>query len=474
MSPARSTWLKYGGYVGSVGGARVLGVLLTAITFPIIVRRLGVEMYGVWSYVIAVLTFLDLVANPGLTSHAQQQVAARRAEAADLVSDILVLRSFLTLFAIALIFVLAAFEVRSDAARLLQFYGVSILVINLTGTEYLLSSLELFHVRSLLSVTQQAVYTIGIVLTVHSPKDYMWVPASILISALPTNLCGWIFVYREGLRLNLGFHARRWWPLLVPSGHYALATSMSTLYHRTGHVVVRWLLGEHALGLYAAGTRMVDFVRNFVSIGFSVITPRIAQAADSPGSLRRLSRFSVAGIALVGLPLILIVLTTARVLVPLVLGSQYEESARLLPWLAAYVVVAPLAAFYSGTILYALGRYRQYLISTASGAGVAVLGYAILVPLAGLRGASTAFVLGEFVVALVAYKLAPDPSRDVWNNPLLTVALAASAVMAIPLLVASRLGGRPVLASVVGGLLYVMVCGWQTRARIAAEFQHAD
>jgi O-antigen/teichoic acid export membrane protein len=215
-------------------------------------------------------------------------------------------------------------------------------------------------------------------------------------------------------------------------------------------------------------------VRNFVSIGFTVITPRIAQAADSPSSLRRLSRFSVAGIALVGLPLILVVFTTARVLVPLVLGSQYDESARLLPWLAAYVVVAPLASFYSGTILYALGRHRQYLISTSSGAGVAVIAYSILVPLAGLRGASVAFVLGELVVALVAYKLAPEPSRDVWNNPLLKVALAASAVMAIPLFVASRLNVRPVLASVVGGLLYVLVCGWQTRARIAAEFQRAD
>lgn len=451
-----------------------MGTLLTAITFPIIVRRLGVEMYGVWSYVIAVLTFLDLVANPGLTSHAQQQVAARRMAAAEVVSDTLVLRALLSVLVIALILGLAALEARPDAARLLRFYGVSILLINLTSTEHLLSSLELFHVRSLLTVTQQAIYTIGIVLTVHSPRDYMWVPASILISALPTNLCGWIFVYRKGLRLHLGLHTQRWWSLLAPSGHYALASSMSTLYHRAGHLVVRWFLGEHALGLYAAGTRMVDFVRNFVSIGLTVIAPRIAQAADSPSSLRRMARFSIAGIALVGLPLILVILTTARVLVPLILGSQYEESARLLPWLAVYAVVAPLAAFYSGTILYALGRYRQYLISTALGAGVAVTAYLLLVPLAGLRGASVAFVLGEVAVALAAYKLAPEAARDVWDNPLLKVALTASLVMAIPLLVALRLQARPVLASVVGGLLYVIVCGWQTRARVAAEMQRVD
>jgi PST family polysaccharide transporter len=385
-----------------------------------------------------------------------------------------VLRAFLGIVVVALIFVLAAFEVRPEAARLLRFYGICITLVNLTSSDFLLLPLELFHERSLITVAQQALYTVGIVAMVRSPKDYMWVPASILLSALPTNLCGWVFLYRNGLRIRLGFHTQRWWPLLVPSGHYAVATFMSTLYHRTGHLVVRWVLGEHALGLYAAATRLVDFVRNLVNIGFTVITPRIARAANSPNSLRRLARFSVAGIALAGLPLVLAILTTARVLVPLLLGSQYEESARLLPWLAGYVVIAPLAAFFSGTVLYALGLHRQYLISTALGAGVAVIAYLVLVPLAGIRGASVAFVLGEAVVGVVAYRLSPEAARDVWGSPLLKVALAATAVMAVTMLVALWLRVRPLWASVASGLWYVVVCGWQTRKRILAELQSVD
>jgi O-antigen/teichoic acid export membrane protein len=474
MSPARSTWLRYAGFVGSVGGARVVGAMLTAITFPLILRRLGVEMYGIWSYVIAVLSFLDLLANPGLSNHAGQQVAARRTEAGDVVSDSLVLRALLGALVVAVIFALAAFEPRVEAARLLRFYGVSITLINLTSSEYLLSSLELFHERSVLMVTQQALYTLGVVLMVRSPRDYMWVPGSILLSALPTNLAGWIFLHRTGLRIRLGFHTQRWWALIVPSGHYALATTMSTVYHRTGHLLVRWVLGEHALGLYAAATRLVDFARNLVSIGFTVITPRVAQAGDSPITLRRLARFSVAGIAVVGLPLMVGILTTAQVLVPLVLGTQYAESARLLPWLAAYVVVAPLAAFFSGTVLYALGRHREYLISTASGAAVAVVAYLVLVPLGGIRGASIAFVLGEAVVAVVAYRMAPEAAREVWNSGLLKVALAGTGVMAVVLLAALAMRVPALAAAIASGVMYALFCGWQSRGRIRAEIQRGD
>jgi O-antigen/teichoic acid export membrane protein len=474
MSPSRSTWLRYAGFVGSVGGARIVGAMLTAITFPLILRRLGVEMYGIWSYVIAVMSFLDLLANPGLSNHAGQQVAARRTEAGDVVSDSLVLRGLLGLLVVGLIFTLAAFEPRVEAARLLRLYGISITLINLTSSEYLLSSLELFHQRSVLTVIQQALYTLGVVLMVRSPGDYMWVPGSILLSALPTNLAGWIFLHRTGLRIRLGLHTERWWALMVPSGHYALATTMSTLYHRTGHLLVRWFLGEHALGLYAAATRLVDFIRNLVSIGFVVITPRVAQSADSPSALRRLARFSVAGIAVVGLPLMVGILTTAQVLVPLVLGVQYAESARLLPWLAPYVVVAPLAAFFSGTVLYALGKHREYLISTATGAAVAVVAYLALVPLGGIRGASVAFVLGEAVVAAVAYRLAPQAAREVWSSPLLKVGMAGTALMAVALLAAWLLRVPTLAAAVASGILYIIFCGWQSRMRIQAELQRSD
>ena len=65
MSVSKS-WLRYGGFVVSVTTARVVGTLLTATTFPFLVRRLGVDVYGLWSYVLAVCAFTGLVANPGL------------------------------------------------------------------------------------------------------------------------------------------------------------------------------------------------------------------------------------------------------------------------------------------------------------------------------------------------------------------------------------------------------------------------
>ena len=66
MSVSKSL-LRYRGFVLSVTTARVVGTILTAATFPYLVRRLGVDMYGLWSYVVAVCGFTGRLANPGLS-----------------------------------------------------------------------------------------------------------------------------------------------------------------------------------------------------------------------------------------------------------------------------------------------------------------------------------------------------------------------------------------------------------------------
>jgi hypothetical protein len=94
--------------------------------------------------------------------------------------------------------------------------------------------------------------------------------------------------------------------------------------------------------------------------------------------------------------------------------------------------------------------------------------------LGGIRGASIAFVLGEAVVAAVAYRLAPEAARDVWNSGLLKVAVAGTGVMAVALLAAGLLRAPTLAAAITSGVLYALFCGWKSRGRIQAEMQRGD
>jgi O-antigen/teichoic acid export membrane protein len=465
-----SALVRYGGFFLSVGTARVLGLLITSVTFPILVRRLGVETYGLWSYVVALCAFLEVVANPGLSTHITQQVAAHRHAAAELLPDFLALRGLSSLVAIMVLLVIAGFEVRPDVRGLLRWYGVGALFVGLTGADFLLTSLELFHVRSLLTLIQQVLYAAGVLILVRAPKDIIWLPASILGSALAINLVGWLVLWHNGFRPPLVITPRRWWAILVPSAHYAATTMMATVYHRTGHIVVRWFLGDYALGLYAAAVRFVDLLRNFVSIALSVLMPRMALAAQSRAGLKRLVQAAVSALAATSIPLVLGTLATAHLVVPWVLGASYAAAVGPVRWMAGYLMAAPIASLLSGTVLYALGRHRAYLTSATVGALVAVLLSLILVQAFGLVGACVAFVLAEFAVGTTAYLLMPHDLRDLWKNPIIAVAGFSALLMLGAVRLANSYTSRPLLVVAVGAVVYLIASTVLGRKLLIGQF----
>jgi O-antigen/teichoic acid export membrane protein len=451
-----SALVRYGGFFVSVGTARVLGLVITSITFPILVRRLGVETYGLWSYVVALCAFVEVVANPGLTVYTTQQIAARRHAAAELIPDFLALRTLSSIASIAILLVVASFDRRPDVRSLLHWYGVGVLCVGLTGSDFLLTSLELFHIRSVLTLFQQALYAGGVLLLVHGPKDIMWLSGSILGSALMVNLLGWLVLWHNGFRPPMVIAAGRWRAILIPSFHYAATTMMGTIYHRTGHIVVRWLLGDYALGLYAAAVRFVDILRNFATIGFSVLMPRMALAAQSPAGLRRLLRAAVSALAAISIPLTLGTLATAHLMVPWVLGASYAGAVAPVRWVAPFLLAAPVASLLSGTVLYALGRHRACLASGGVGALVAVTFSLLLVRAFGLTGACVAFVLGELAVGTTAYLLMPRDLRDLWRNPFIAVAGFSALLMVGAVRIVNSYTSQPLLVVGVGAAVYAI------------------
>jgi O-antigen/teichoic acid export membrane protein len=248
---------------------------------------------------------------------------------------------------------------------------------------------------------------------------------------------------------------------------------MATVYHRTGHLVVRWFLGDYALGLYAAAVRFVDLLRNFVSIALNVLMPRMALAAQSRAGMKRLVQAAVSAVAAVSIPLTLGTLATANLVVPWILGKSYADAIRLVRLLSPLSLAAPVASLFAGTVLYAMGRHRAYLVSSAVGALTAVVFSFGLVRVAGLPGVCIAFVLAEAAVGVAAYLQIPSELRDVWKNPMIIVAgFAGLAMMAVVKLVNSY-SSRPLVVVISGAAMYLIVLFASGRTVLREQFGDA-
>ena len=468
LKPTKSL-VRYGGFVFSTGGSQLAGFFITSLTFPFLVRRLGVETYGLWSYVAEIYVFLDLLSNPGLTNYATQQVAGGRKEGAEIISDLLPLRLLCTTVAVIALFVIASFEPRSDVRHLLKFYSVGCFLARQFGVDYLLVALEMFHTRAVLAVCQQSLYAAGIFLFVRGPEDAIWVPASIVSSVFLAGAAGWMILWRRGFRPRFVINPGRWKGILVPSIHYAVSYLMATGYTRGGHIIVRWFLGPYELGLYAAGLRLMDFLRQFIVMVPNVLMPRLALSARSEAELGRLAHLLGTAVALLSLPITFGLISTAHLLVPWILGPRYFEDVSFLRWMAPCLVIAS-SGYFVRTVAYAMGRHRAYFASSAGGAVTGVLLYLVLIPTFRLRGAGVAYTLGELVAAAMGYAMLPATLRDLWRPPVLVAALVGSVLMVTAVSCAIVYSAQPFVVISIGALVYLLSSGWFVRKWLVEQF----
>jgi len=206
------------------------------------------------------------------------------------------------------------------------------------------------------------------------------------------------------------------------------------------------------------GVRVVEILRGFLNIIGQVMMPRLALAGESISEIRRLSAVAVSLLALISVPITVGLIATAQHLVPWLFGAKYSADSGLLRWMALYLLTAPAASLFAGTILFSLGRHRAYFHATLGGAVASVLLYFALTPTLGMKGAALAFVLAEAVVAAIALLSLPEIYES-WKNPALTVSIRSALVMLIAVKLASTYTSQAVVVITIGAAVYFATCG---------------
>jgi O-antigen/teichoic acid export membrane protein len=219
------------------------------------------------------------------------------------------------------------------------------------------------------------------------------------------------------------------------------------------------LLGDVALGFYAAAVRLVEVLKTFINLLHGTLMPKMARLAHRGESMTRLGDLATAVLAFTTVPLAIGGIVSAPVLVPWLLGQSFGATVVIFQWICPYLLTAPAASFFSGTVLYAMGRYKSYLASTCTGAIVTLLVGITLIPLVGVTGAAVAFVAGELGVAVAAYLMGPRDIKRTLARPVVGVALAGGVAMAVVTASVPPHAVHPLGLVAIGAAVYFTVCG---------------
>ena len=196
---------------------------------------------------------------------------------------------------------------------------------------------------------------------------------------------------------SLGLSRR---PKAIKSDHVRVTLSISSTIwawglHDNGDKLVMSAnqLGP-AVGLYAAGYRLVQFgmipVNALMSSSYrSFLDPAVGRQAH------RALRYTIAMTAYTTAAAVIIIVL-APVLLPILVGNQFEGSITMARWLAPLLILRGAIAF-PGNALVGLGRVHARLVAFCTSATIGIVVYIILIPTMSWKGA----IIGSYITDAV-------------------------------------------------------------------------
>lgn len=415
-------------------GAKFAGYLLGFAASILLVRYLGVERLGQYSYVSTFASLFGMLAGLGLPILLTREAARNKLSAGASLGAVLGLQYGLSLLTFALVAVSAALFNPKELALPIAILGLAV-AINALVAPYLamLNAFEKMHVSSAIEVLS-TVLRVGLILAaVHFRLDVTGLVALLVVNPVVdfvlTKLASDRYCARPARTYDPALLKR----LLTSAIPFALMVIFNNLYFRIDIIMLQKMRGGAAVGIYSAGYKVLDVLMVIGANIAGVLYPRMAsQASDAPRALERTIQRSYRYMTALGIPAAVVVTILAPWMVRMLFGDEFSASAsvlRILIWaVAPMFMYMPLAHALNAT-----GREWHWIGVLSVNTLVNVALNLFLIPGYGVIGAAISTIVCELIALILVGTFVRPISHVGYVSGAATV-LLASLLMAIPLL----------------------------------------
>ena len=338
---------------------QIFTILFPLLTYPYLLRVIGLELYGVIVFAQVIINYVSLVINFGFNMSGARNVAVYK-EDKEWLSRI-VSSTYLCKLILWSICLVVYFLVVSIVPFFKDHYWVYALSFLLTFNELLLpiwffQGIEKMKYITIVNLSARLLFVIAIFLFVHKQEDYLLVP---LLNGIGAILAGFLSLYivlgKEKVRLSmipireLKSAYRESFPLFV--------SSLSTqIYVNVNKLVVGSCLGMSEVSIYDMAEKVLHLMKLPIGMIAQATFPKISRERN----IRFLNKimFLVVGIVTIGY---VFVFVTADRIVYLFYGEYIGDSVVIIRILGISSIFVSFNYFLGGNRLVPFGYSKMYM-----------------------------------------------------------------------------------------------------------------
>lgn len=385
-----------------------LNLILPLITFPYLVRTLGVDKYGLVVFAQAFITYFTLLADYGFNLSGVREISFNKnnfKKITRIYNSILTARLGLVVVGLILLIIVVFSIDKFSVNWKLYFFTYGIVVGNAIFPTWFFQGMEKMKYITVLSVIAKTVFTIFIFILVKSPNDYLWVP---LLNSLGYIFVGFISLVVINRQFKIPFKIQKikYINQQLEKGWYIFISKISTnLYTATTTFVLGLVANTSMVGYYAISEKIIRIIVAMFSPFTQTIYPHVVQLVKkSPQEAKKFLSKVLAYTLLISFVICLIGVLFTEPIFKLVFKDNIEQSILIFRILSPLIIIIPISSILFNITLLAFKMDKYFFKIYLSGAIINILLLVILLFIFKLSilGAAISLLICEVVITIYA------------------------------------------------------------------------
>lgn len=393
----------------SLSSLQLVNYVLPLITFPYLVRVLGVEKFGLIAFATATIMYFQILTDYGFNLSATREISINREnkeKVQEIFSSVMIIKFGLLILSFLLLSILVFSFDKFREDWKVYFLSFGMVVGQVLFPVWFFQGMEKMKYITFLNILAKSLFTIAIFIFVNQQSDYWKVP---LLSSIGFILAGvlslWIIYQDWNIRFKfVGFEniLRE-----LKEGWYIFISMIAINLYTTSNTFILGLFTNNTIvGYYSAAEKIVKAIQGILTPVSQAVYPHISKLASE--SKDKAIRFISKIVKIIGVGTFIasfLLFAFAEPVINIILGSQYQQSVIVLRILAFLPFIIGVATIYATLFLLGFGFIKEWARLIISCSILDIIFVLIFVGLFDLKhiGVSISWLLTEINVLFLSY-----------------------------------------------------------------------
>ena len=382
---------------------KVLTYILPLITFPYLIRVLGVEKFGLIMFAQATMYYFEIVVDFGFNLSATREVALNAEKTNklnEIISAVFSIKFVLLIISFLILFIVLSIFDRFTDDYLIYYYSFLKVIAFAFFPVWFFQGIEKMKYVTWINIVSKTIYTILIFVFIQAESDYLLVP---LINGFGFFIGSLLALYYVFKRFNQSFVFNKFTIIkqsFIDSSMFFLSRVSVSLYTSSNILMLGLVASNVIVGYYAIAEKLYMVLRNLYQPIVQVIYPYISKSKNV-----KFFKKLYPGVVVLNFIGVYILWVFAPELIYLVSKEHFVESIKVFRTflIVACIVVPSILIGYP--FLAALGFKNEANYSTIVGSlfHVTILGVLYFINLINMYNIVYLLIATESIVLLYRY-----------------------------------------------------------------------